>query len=87
MIYKQIGLILKVQKHLQSHNWHKAAMYFAALCQRDGRPTEGAPLTVLDELKALGFKFKKSPQGDIVVITPEGRIYDGKEVLAAWNAA
>ena len=87
MIYKQIGLMLKVQKHLQSHNWHKAAMYFAALCQREGRPTEGANLTVLNELKALGFKFKLSPQGDVVVITPEGRFYDGREVLAAWDAA
>ena len=87
MIYKQIGLMLKVQKHLQSHNWHKAAMYFAALCQRDGRPTEGANLSVLIELKALGVKFKSSPHGDVVVITPEGRFHDGKEVLAAWNAA
>ena len=87
MIYKQIGLILKVQKHLQNRNWGKAAMYFAALLQRDGRPTEGAPLSVLNELKALGFKFKLSPQGDVVVITPEGRFHDGKEVLAAWNAA
>ena len=62
-------------------------MYFAALCQRDGRPTEGAALTTLNELKAQGFKFKTSPQGDVIGITPEGRIYDGKEVLAAWNAA
>lgn len=87
MIYKQIGLTLKVQKHLQSQNWSKAAMYFAALLQREGRPTEGANLAVLNQLKALGFKFKASPQGDVVAVTPEGRFYDGKEVLAAWNAA
>lgn len=87
MIYKQIGLILKVQKHLQNQSWSKAAMYFAALLQRDGRPTEGALTVVLNELKAQGFKFKASPQGDVVVITPEGRFHNGKEVLAAWNAA
>ena len=87
MFYKQVGLVMKVQKHLQNRNWHKAAMYFVALAQRDGRPTEGAALATMNELKALGFKFKASPQGDVVAITPEGRVYDGKEVLAAWNAA
>jgi len=87
VIYKQIGLILKVQKHLQNQNWSKAAMYFAALLQRDGRPTEGAPLAIITELKALGFKFKASPCGDVAAVTPDGVIYSGKEVLAAWNAA
>lgn len=87
MICNQIFLVMKVQKHFQAKNFSKAAMYFAALLQREGRPTEGANLSILKKLKALGFKFQMSPQGDIAAITPDGVIYSGKEVLAAWNAA
>ena len=87
MIYNQFGLFLKVQKHFQARNWSKAAMYIAALLQQHGRPSEGALVKIINELKALGFEFKMSPCGDIAVITPEKRVISGEEVLAAWNAA
>jgi hypothetical protein len=81
-------LVMKVQKHFQTKNFSKAAMYFAALLQaQGGPPTEGASARILKELKALGFRFQMSPCGDIAAVTPEGVVYNGKEVLAAWNAA
>lgn len=87
MLCNQIFLVMKVQKHFQAQNFSKAAMYFAALLQEQGPPTEGASVRILKELKALGFRFQMSPQGDIAAVTPEGVVYSGKEVLAAWNAA
>jgi hypothetical protein len=87
MLCNQIFLVMKVQKHFQAKNFSKAAMYFAALLQEQGPPTEGASVKILAELKALGFKFSMSPCGDIAAVTPIGVVYSGKEVLAAWNAA
>ena len=87
MICNQIFLVMKVQKNFQAKNFSKAAMYIAALLQEQGPPTEGASVQILRKLKAHGFKFQMSPQGDIAAITPDGVIYSGKEVLAAWNAA
>jgi hypothetical protein len=87
MLCNQIFLVMKVQKHFQTKNFSKAAMYFAALLQAQGPPTEGAPVQILVKLKALGFKFHMSPCGDVAAVTPDGVIYSGKEVLAAWNAA
>jgi hypothetical protein len=87
MLCNQIFLVMKVQKHFQARNFSKAAMYFAALLQEQGPPTEGAAVRILQELKAVGFKFQMSPCGDIAAVTPEGVVYNGKEVLAAWTAA
>ena len=87
MLCNQMFLVMKVQKHFQTRNYSKAAMYFAALLQQQGRPTEGASVQILVKLKALGFKFHMSPCGDVAAVTPEGVVYNGKEVLAAWNAA
>ena len=78
---------MKVEKHLHA-NPSKAAAYFAALTFRDGgqRPAEGtAEFEVLVELKERGFRFKRSPDGDVVCETPEGRFYSGRSVLAQWN--
>ncbi len=88
LAYK-IGLPLKVEKHLYS-NPSKAAMYLAALIQRDGRPEEGsAERAALDELTAQGFQFLTKPCDDmecrhIACRCPDGTIIDGRDVLRRW---
>jgi hypothetical protein len=87
MLYQQIGLVMKVQKHLHT-NPTKAAFYFAALMQREGgrRPEEGtAEFEALQCLKKAGFRFRAA-DGHVVCERPDGRLYDGVEALAAWNA-
>lgn len=85
-LYGAVGLAMKVAKHLHVDN-NKAAMYFAARSLRFGRPTEGsAEYDELQQLKAAGYKFKQSPDGqDVVAIRPDGKVYSGKDCLEAWD--
>ena len=63
-------------------------MYFAARALRDGKPVEGqAEYEELQHLKAAGYKFRTSPDGDVVAEKPDGRYYSGRDVLDRWNQA
>ena len=84
-MYTMLGLTMKVSKHLHVDN-DKAAMYFAARSLRDGRPEEGsAEWDELQQLKAAGYRFRTSPDGDVWAEKPNGRYYSGRECLASWN--
>lgn len=86
-MYQSIGLQMKVSKHLAKGELEKAAFYFVTRSQRDGKPEEGsAEHEEMEQLKAAGYKFKKSPDGEVLCIRPNGKLYSGRDALADWNA-
>jgi hypothetical protein len=85
-IYNAVGLTMKVSKCIGEGRLDKAAFYFVARAVRDGRPAEGtAEFAELQQLKAAGYKFRQSPDGDILAEKPNGRFYSGREAIKAWN--